>query len=1245
LFKWFRLRVRRSLPIGIFLLAVAAAFTSSLWAQEETVENPTTGTIQGTVRDDDGKPLEGAKVFYNSSATDAKGFALAGKDGIYVTEPLPAGAYVVRAQARDKVPVDRNVTVVVATAVTADFRLEWINPGPMHLRSTLSGDAPNTLPLDGRNYLAPAELEPGVQAVDGRALDPGKSGFQTLSINSQSGRTTHYDADEVEIMDETKGLATENFPSEAVREVVVSRATPEVFQSLNANGGIRIATRSAGADWHGNLFGNLQDKSLGLAGFPSGGDSYSRQQYGFGGGGAVIKDKAFLFVGGERSKQDGGLPIFLGFPCSGIYLAGLCGTSSADQIGDRSAFFRENMLTARFDYNVNENMKWFARLSYDNANQIGPPDSQSNFRNQLNVPAAVGGVDWNRGEYTNSARFGYQKMVNSIDQALGDSMIVAGAPFHMQIGSYQLGPTVAGPRQTIQRDIFGRYDSSTIRGIYHTLRFGGAIHRITQGDFFAPGNYGPSVTSSNGIDVINAINSDPGLAPLVPGDPRGAADNPLNYPVGTITIFNGLGNFSENSAFNRSTGGHADTRLDGYVGDSYNVIPSLNLNIGVNYVRDSGRTDSDLGAIPCSAINTTIVKSPPCTTGYILDQFALLPNPIAAGTHEFVSASIKQPNFNLAPQIGLAWDPGHNGRTVIRASAGMFYDNFLLQNTYQDRINRLSNGQYNRSLQLCPSGSVLFPNGSVVSSVTVPSSGQTLDIASQICGQPIGQVASAIEALQNDFQSAQSAVTGGPNVYSLANSVSNFGGLLAPGFRTPRVIHIAGGIQHQMGERGMFSADYVREIGTEFPIGIDTNHVGDSRYLTDGYNLNPLQNNFAAELSAINATIAANPVTNANCPTAAATGGSSQLAVTCYLHYVPTATIVDFARNGLDSANAFCGPFPCSVLGKQQAAFGGINPAVGSNLMYFPGGRSRYTGIHLAYHVTTADNPWRDVKRLEVAIAYTLSRYRTNIAERDGSGGDYSTLNPAEDYNKPHLGHWGDSGLDRTHQFTLTPTADLAYKFRLSMIAHVASPLPLSAYIPQQDGGGVPGEIFRSDVSGDGTVGDLLPSTVIGSTGKYSNSNLTKAIKFYDTNYAGQLTPAGNTLVNNQLFSALQLHELGAYAPVVQPLPGRAAQATWLKTMDLRLSRPLQVTERVMLEPNISVFNVFNWANFGGAGGQLNGVLDGAPGTSLNNATSGGYCGPSNNLCTQRLDRVLPGSGTYAIGAPRQLQFGLRVTF
>jgi len=1226
---------------------------ASLCAQEQTQENPTTATIQGTVLDDVGAPVEGARVLYSSQATDTSGVTRTGKDGKYVTEAVPPGPYVVRVEGRDMVPVESSVTVVLGAVATADFKLDWINPGPVRLESKFSGDVPDRLPINGRNYLNAGQLEPGVQTVDGRIYEPGKSGTQSLSIESQLGRTTHFDIDEVEAMDETKGASMLNLPADAVREVIISRVLPEVFQSLNATGAVRVTTRSGGDEWHGDLFGNLRDRFLGLAGFPSGGPNYSRQHYGFGAGGALIKDKAFLFIGGERTKQDGVFPIELAFPA-------LNGTSL------QSAYFRENMLTARLDYNFSDDMKVFVRLTYDNENGIGPSDSLSNFRNQMNVPGAVFGLDWNHGKYVNSARFGYQKLVNAVTSDLQASEILPTAPFHMQIGSYALGPSVAGPRQTIQRDLFGRYDTSTIYKVNHTIRLGAAIHRIAQGDFFAPGNNEPSVTSSNGLDVINAINSNlNSLPPLNPSDGEGAADNPLNYPVGTVTIFNGLGNFSENSAFNRPNGGHSDTRIEGYIGDTYNLLPNLNLSLGVNYVRDSGRTDSDLAPVPCSAINTTIVQTPPCTSGLILDQFGLIPNPatnMPTLTHQFLGGRVSQPNLNLAPQIGLAWDPGHNGRTVFRASGGMFYDNFLLQNTYQDRINRLSNGQYNRSLTLCPAGAVLFPNAPSGPNNGIVSSIDGLDIATQICGQPIGAtilnsanqpvaVSQAIQDLQSQFLAAQSAVAGGPNVYSLANSVANFGGMLAPGFRTPRIVHISGGVQHQMGERGMFSADYVREIGTQFPLGIDTNHVGDARYLTDGDNLNPLLNTYQPELDAINATLAANPA-SAGCPQATFAGGSSQAAVTCYLAAVPAASITDFARHGLDSSNAFCGPFPCSVLGKKnlsgqplQASFGGINPAVGSNVMYFPSGQSKYTAVHLAYKTVSGENPFRHVRRLDVSIQYTLSKYRSNIAEPDGSGGDYSILNVAEDYNRPHVGHFGPAGLDRRHQLTFTTTAELPHGLQVATIAHVASPLPLSAYIPQQDGGGVAGEIFRSDFTGDGTVGDLLPGTFIGNTGKYSTSNLTKAIAYYNTNFAGKLTPAGQTLVNTGLFSSGQLLALGAYAPLIQPLPGHFAEAPYLKTMDLRLTRPFQAWERVMVEPTVAIFNVFNWANFGGAGNQLSGVLNGAPGSSLNNASSAGYCGNSTAFCTSRLDRVLPGSGTYANGAPRQIEFGVRITF
>ena len=61
-------------------------------------------------------------------------------------------------------------------------------------------------------------------------------------------------------------------------------------------------------------------------------------------------------------------------------------------------------------------------------------------------------------------------------------------------------------------------------------------------------------------------------------------------------------------------------------------------------------------------------------------------------------------------------------------------------------------------------------------------------------------VSGAIQDLQSQFLAAQSAVTGGPNVYSLTNSVANFGGMLAPGYKTPRIVHMDFGLQHQIGE-------------------------------------------------------------------------------------------------------------------------------------------------------------------------------------------------------------------------------------------------------------------------------------------------------------------------------------------------------------------------------------------------------------------------------------------------------------
>jgi hypothetical protein len=121
------------------------------------------------------------------------------------------------------------------------------------------------------------------------------------------------------------------------------------------------------------------------------------------------------------------------------------------------------------------------------------------------------------------------------------------------------------------------------------------------------------------------------------------------------------------------------------------------------------------------------------------------------------------------------------------------------------------------------------------------------------------------------------------------------------------------------------------------------------------------------------------------------------------------------------------------------------------------------------------------------------------------------------------------------------------------------------------------------------------------------------------------------------------LTTLGAVTPTIQTPPASNVGLSWLKSLDLKLARPIRVTEGVALEPSVSVFNIFNFANFDGPQLLLSGILDASPGRAVNNATKN--CGSIPGLCTAHASRIGPGSGVYSLGAPRQLEFGFRVTF
>jgi hypothetical protein len=90
------------------------------------------------------------------------------------------------------------------------------------------------------------------------------------------------------------------------------------------------------------------------------------------------------------------------------------------------------------------------------------------------------------------------------------------------------------------------------------------------------------------------------------------------------------------------------------------------------------------------------------------------------------------------------------------------------------------------------------------------------------------------------------------------------------------------------------------------------------------------------------------------------------------------------------------------------------------------------------------------------------------------------------------------------------------------------------------------------------------------------------------------------------------------------------------------LAWPIKLTERFSLEPSFSAFNVFNLANFREElGGMPNQTTPFAPGSVGSAGTVNGTASGS----TRESLRTGTGSGVFSLGAPRQVEWGLRLNF
>jgi hypothetical protein len=1164
----------------LFLFAGAIALATTLVVAQTTVG---TGSIVGTVTDPSGAVVSGARVTITNTATGQVIDQTTNSSGAFNSGAVSPGSYKVSVTNRGFSTTSTTVNVLVGNTATANMKLQvgqesqtievqaaelQVNTEQATVQGVLNANQIENLPVNGRNFLDLAQLEPGVQIQDGQNFDPTKAGYSSISFGGRFGRTARINVDGVDVSDETVGTTTSDIPASAIDEFQMSQSTLDLSNDLTSSGAVNVTTKSGTNAFHGQAFEFVRDHTFN-ANVPGGTDNpFQRHQFGGRFGGPLIKNKAFFFLDGERTKQDSFAAVLVAPPLDNFS-------------GGFSSPFRENNLLARLDYDLGHGAKAFYRYSYF-SNLLGATFGLGYevYNNKDYTRNHVAGIDFTSGNFTHSIRFSYLKFQNGIvDATLGNNALpLCCTGLDLKIGTtFFAGPNHLAPQATPQSNRQIKYDGSKAFG-KHILRYGVAFNHIQGGGFANFYDLAPRIRTKTGAAEIAFANQNL-FGP-------GGASNPLNYPVERLTVGDGLGFNTEHPALGFPAGGLGpDNRLGFYIGDAWKIRPNMTINAGLRYDRDTGRTDSDLGPIP--------------------ELNAVLPG---------MGNRVRQANLNFAPQLGIAWDPRSNGKTVIRAGIGLFYENVIYNNVLFDRPLRLRTGAFNQVIDACNTSGVVQP---------IPiNGGQSLKISQSDCGiannAAIGNVAQDLIAFQHLYQSLNPFDLNAPNPNFIGNFIqagANFPlGLFAPQYQSPRSLQMNVGIQREIRHGMVFSADYLRNVTTHLLLNVDVNKAGD--------------------VSTFNSAIAANAIdaTNAtfknssNVPCGPGTAG-----VTCAI--AAGATIDDYAGHGLTSQVDFGGTCLDPNAAGGPCAFGGINQSLGQAFIMFPIGRSVYNGLQMKLSQNVA-NPFRGLKNVNFQVAYSLSRFENSgAAAVTGQTGDFDQdfVIQAADNVRPNR-YFGPSLLDRTHQISFGGFFDMPYGFRFGLTSHFYSPLSSGLYVPVS--GGL-GEIFKSDFTGDGTVQDPLPGTHQGQFDRgIDASQLAARIANYNTNVAGSLTPAGQAIASSGLMTQAQLVALGASPQQLATPPAGQVNFSWLRAMDMRISWKYSIKERFTIEPSIAFYNVANFNNFSLPPNTLSGLLSGDPGTI--NGT---------NKAANDAFRVGNGTGVYSLGSPRELEWGLTVSF
>ena len=1115
----------------------------------------------------------------------AAGFATATAPGVVITvggvEDLP-------------------ITLGVAggkESVTVNAAAELIETTRTGVVDTVNQRSIENLPINGRNYINYTLTDS--QVVRDNAPNTGAAPTSGLNMSGQRGRSNLVNVDGADATDNSTNGVRSTVSQEAVQEfqIITNGYQPEYGRA--SGGVVNIVTKSGANDFHGDIFGFLRNRSFQAVNPfatcpnpPCSKPAYTRVQAGVAFGGAIKKDKTFYFFSYEITRRHetgfssigannfglvpfdtattagGAVPLPLGIiqatPSQAGFLQGLTlaqvgaigvpnillyeelvGASSgmavngkwptamgglpgfitsctvpgtcfvpasyqtlASQEGNFPVFEGTGLYSFRIDHNINNNHRLMLRFNVSPSTVTGievsgedqpfgqnaySRTSQQTYRDVAGVAQETWIIGNNK---VNDFRFQYARRGLSYfyNTAIpGGSSPAVNIPGFANFGREPYSYI----QRTEQRYQFSDNLSWSIGR--HNTKLGGDFNYIPLKAVFTV-NYG-GVYDFGSVSAANL-----GFA----GFPAAADLSPVQaYGAGVPSVYvQGLGSPSDS---------FKNIPIGAFWQDSWRARPNLTFNFGLRY---------DVEIAPK-------FKAPTGLAAFGYNYLGL-------------QKGIQTDKNNFQPRVGLAWDPAGNGKTVIRASYGIFYDHPLLGLYF---LGDASDGS--------TSGQLAFGGTSPCTVAGDPGNlnaipifqGTLVNPATPNCApSPFGPVNAALGYLPNQQQFQ--ALNFPQSLFLNQNYLTTTP--LAVGFQ-PFGYPQGKNFVYAYAQQANFSVE--RDLGRGFSLNLAYNFNG-GRHLNRPINANTIRGDLM--------------VKNFNAALAAGQTPSSPFTVSgCNVGplgpYVPASLVNFFRPSGLNAAVAQFilatqpGGAQCVGLAQQLIAGYGFNsqcdPVTLSNCVPFGDMDANFSNGTSVYHGFSANLRKQFNAHYQFLASYTWSH------AIDDSTDLQSTLTPQDSYI-PELDR-SNSTFDQRHRFVFS------------------------------------GVYQTGKVGGDGFGGKFLSDWTFAPLVEFSSGRPFNIITSNGDNLQlSSLTGRPNTVANpncglvvNSKYSPTGILQepcilpfvLTGTTPTLLQLDGslgrNAGTTPWTVFDDVRVSKRIPLGERVNLQLIAEVFNLANRYN------------------------------------------------------------------